>query len=81
MVLITVIAAMIAGSAVSQTSSQKIEAAITTIRILERPGRDNLATVWDGNKYVQCQGRDQINRERTLSAAERTVPEPCRHYQ
>jgi hypothetical protein len=54
MALVTVIAAMIAGPAVAQTSRGKIEAAITTIRILDRPGRDNLATVWDGNKYVQC---------------------------
>jgi hypothetical protein len=54
MALITAIAAMIAGPALAQTSSAKIEAAITTIRILDRPGRDNLATAWDGNKYVQC---------------------------
>ncbi len=45
---------MIAGPALAQTSSENIEAAITTIRILDRPGRDNLATAWDGNKYVQC---------------------------
>src|SRR5215831_8248230 len=54
MPLITVIAAMIAGPAPAQTSSEKIEAAIKTIRILDRPGRDNLVTAWDGNKYVQC---------------------------
>jgi hypothetical protein len=44
----------IAGSASAQQSAEKVEAAISVIRVLDRPGRDNLATVWDGNKYVQC---------------------------
>ncbi len=43
-----------AGTALAQTSNDKVEAAISVIKILDRPGRDNLATVWDGNKYVQC---------------------------
>ncbi len=58
---IGLVAAMIAASiapavspAVAQTGKEKVEAAIKTIKVLERPGRDNLATVWDGNKYVQC---------------------------
>jgi hypothetical protein len=38
----------------AQTGPQAVEVAISTIRALDRPGRDNLATVWDGNKYVQC---------------------------
>jgi hypothetical protein len=37
-----------------QAVQEKIAAAISTIAVLERPGRDNLATVWDGNKYIQC---------------------------
>ncbi len=32
----------------------QVALAIDTIKVLERPGRDNLATVWDGDKYVQC---------------------------
>lgn len=50
----TVMAATVAGPVLAQTSNDMVEAAITTIRNLDRPGRDNLATVWDGNKYVQC---------------------------
>ncbi len=43
-----------AGAALAQASGQKVAAAVTTILTLDRPGRINLATVWDGNKYVQC---------------------------
>jgi hypothetical protein len=38
----------------AQSSKKTVEAAIVAIRAVEQPGRDNLATVWDGNKYVQC---------------------------
>ena len=53
-VMIAMLLAPAIGSAMAQTSKEKVAAAITTIRLLKRPGRDNLATVWDGNKYVQC---------------------------
>jgi hypothetical protein len=36
------------------TSQSRIEAALANIIALERPRQDGLATVWDGNKYVQC---------------------------
>jgi hypothetical protein len=36
------------------TSQSRVEAALVNILTLERPGEDGLATVWDGNKYVQC---------------------------
>jgi len=52
--MIVVMMALAIGAAIAQTRKEKVEAAITTIRVLERPGRDNLATVWDGNKYMQC---------------------------
>jgi type III secretion system-like peptide-binding chaperone len=32
----------------------RIEAALANIASLERPHQDGLATIWDGNKYVQC---------------------------
>jgi hypothetical protein len=38
----------------SQASQSRIEAALTNIMTLQRPGQDGLATIWDGNKYVQC---------------------------
>jgi hypothetical protein len=38
----------------SQTSQFRVEAAVKNIMTLHRPGQDGLATVWDGNKYVQC---------------------------
>lgn len=53
-VLMTVLVATLAAPALAETGADKVEAAITTIRVLDRPGRDNLATVWDGNKYIQC---------------------------
>jgi len=52
--LAIVLVAAAAGTALAQTSNDKVEAAISVIKILDRPGRDNLATVWDGNKYIQC---------------------------
>jgi hypothetical protein len=38
----------------SQTSQARIEAALGNIAALDRPGEDGLATIFDGNKYVQC---------------------------
>jgi type III secretion system-like peptide-binding chaperone len=38
-----------------------VEAVLANILTLNRPGQDGLATVWDGNKYVQCRRMpDQI---------------------
>lgn len=48
---LTILAASPARAEVGKTN---IEAAITLTRNLPRPGRDNLTTVWDGDKYVQC---------------------------
>jgi hypothetical protein len=58
-ILISVTAVWTAGSGFAQTGQdqavrEKIATAISTIAVLERPGRDNLAAVWDGNKYIQC---------------------------
>lgn len=52
--LLWMMVATFSGPALAQTINEKVEAAITTIRALERPGRINLATIWDGNKYIQC---------------------------
>lgn len=38
----------------SQASQPRVEAALTNIMTLQRPGQEGLATIWDGNKYVQC---------------------------
>lgn len=35
-------------------SNLRIEAALQNMMVLERPGQEGFATVWDGNKYVQC---------------------------
>jgi hypothetical protein len=32
----------------------RFEQALANIASLERPDQDGLATIWDGNKYVQC---------------------------
>jgi hypothetical protein len=44
--LAIVLVAATAGTALAQTSNDKVEAAISVIKILDRPGRDNLANVW-----------------------------------
>lgn len=38
----------------SKASQPRVEAALTNVMTLHRPGQDGLATIWDGNKYVQC---------------------------
>ena len=51
-----VIAALL-GSVVSstaETSQARIEAALANVMTLQRPSQDGLATIWDGNKFVQC---------------------------
>ncbi len=37
-----------------QPTKSRVEAALENISALERPKQDGFATVWDGNKYVQC---------------------------
>jgi hypothetical protein len=37
-----------------QPGRSRVEAALQNIRVLVRPGQDGFATIWDGNKYVQC---------------------------
>jgi hypothetical protein len=41
-----------------QPGKPRVEAALQNIIALDRPDQDGFATVWDGNKYVQC-GRRQ----------------------
>ncbi len=42
------------GHPAPQPSRSRVEAALQNIMALVRPGQDGVATVWDGNKYVQC---------------------------
>lgn len=50
-----VVATLLAWSGSSgQASQPQVEAALENIITLNRPGQDGLATIWDGNKYVQC---------------------------
>ena len=35
-------------------SVRRIQSALDNITSLKRPGQDGYATIWDGNKYVQC---------------------------
>lgn len=46
----------------SSPIQSRVEAALTNIMTLNRPGEDGFATVWDGNKYVQC----RFTRDRQL---------------
>jgi hypothetical protein len=45
----------------------RVEAALANIAALDRPGKEGLATVWDGNKYVQC--RRAVDRTLRCEAA------------
>jgi hypothetical protein len=38
-----------------RASQSRVEAALDNITALNRPREDGYATIWDGNKYVQCQ--------------------------
>ena len=37
-----------------RTSQSHVQAALDNITTLSRPRKDGYATMWDGNKYVQC---------------------------
>jgi hypothetical protein len=54
-------------TASAQTPSAKIDAALQNITNLVRPGRIGYATVWDGNKYIQC--RRTVERAMRCEAA------------
>src|ERR1700753_2846113 len=45
---------LVAAADAAGSSQTRIEAALTNIMTLQRPGEDGVATIWDGNKYVQC---------------------------
>jgi len=51
----------------AQANQSRVETALTNIMTLHRPGQDGLATVWDGNKYIQC--RLQLDRALRCEAA------------
>ncbi len=38
----------------SLANQASVDAVLANIITLNRPGQDGLATVWDGNKYIQC---------------------------
>jgi len=38
----------------AETANARIDAALQNITTLARPGRIGYATIWDGNKYIQC---------------------------
>jgi hypothetical protein len=40
--------------AATEVPASRITAALDNVSRLQRPGQDGYATVWDGNKYVQC---------------------------
>ncbi len=49
-----VIAGSLGAIGPSLANQPRVESAISNVMTLHRPGQDGLATVWDGNKYVQC---------------------------
>lgn len=63
----------LAGTDPSQASKSRVEAALQNVLTLERPDQDGYATVWDGDKYVQC-GRTPEHALRCESAGARLQP-------
>ncbi|MEW6450273.1 MAG: hypothetical protein AB1490_06475 [Pseudomonadota bacterium] len=51
----------------AQTTAARIDEALQNITTLVRPGRVGYATLWDGNKYIQC--RRMPSRELRCEAA------------
>ena len=56
---VVVALALFASSAIAfaqptQTNKARVEATLQNVLNLDRPGQDGYATIWDGNKYVQC---------------------------
>lgn len=43
-----------AGRSFAQAPAQRIAEALQNMTSLQRPGRVGYATIWDGNRYVQC---------------------------
>jgi hypothetical protein len=54
----TVFALLSTASAQQPSSKPRVEAALQNVQTLERPGRRGYATIWDGNKYIQCAQQD-----------------------
>src|SRR6476646_11969104 len=50
----TAVIAPILSSGPGFAASLRVEAALDNIATLSRPREDGYATIWDGNKYVQC---------------------------
>jgi len=55
--LFAMLAHAAAGQPAPRTSKSRVEAALQNIATVARPGKKGFATVWDGNKYVQCAHR------------------------
>ena len=75
--LVFVMMLLVAGFATSPAAAQsdsvpvatrtRVEAAVTNIIQLVRPNEDGVATVWDGNKFVQC--RHMVDEQLRCEAA------------
>jgi hypothetical protein len=56
---VAIVVALFASSAIAfaqptPTNKARVEATLQNVLNLDRPGQDGYATIWDGNKYVQC---------------------------
>jgi hypothetical protein len=51
---VAIISAALVGSGMAQTPASRIDEALQNVTTLVRPGKVGYATIWDGNKYVQC---------------------------
>lgn len=53
-VVLTLLSLQTSEAASPEGSQLRVEGALNNIVGLQRPGQDGLATIWDGNKFVQC---------------------------
>ena len=54
LLVLVVSPASVFADALPPPSKSRVEAALQNVMTLDRAGQDGFATVWDGNKYVQC---------------------------
>ena len=75
--LATLIVGMATICAHAQTPVTRIDDALQNITVLQRTGKVGYATIWDGNKYVQC--RRQPDNGMRCEAAGATMQTSLRH--
>ncbi|HEX8827400.1 MAG TPA: hypothetical protein VF778_04740 [Xanthobacteraceae bacterium] len=65
--------------ATPEQSKNRVVGALQNSMNLERPDQDGFATIWDGNKYVQCGRRSKSSPRRDTAEESSGRTERARH--